>query len=1091
MKKFEGVQFEILNSIDKNQLVSAGAGSGKTTVMIEKISNLILNDGVDIESLLVVTFTVLAAGEMKDRLIAKFEEEIASASDERKTHLTELIEKVKIASIDTIDGFSSKTIKKYFYELEISPNIEIISDATREYFLSSAINSTLNAYAEDEKLNIMLDLFGGNKRNLLPIKELILSTYEKVINIGDYEKFLQDSLKQYEDPIICENIINLHIANKVEKLRKEIMESYSMFDTNVQTKLSGLIEQLGGLDLRIMFATNLKTLRQISQPEFERKEISSNEGLKDLNKQISEFFEFKQELEKNIIDDEFLEKNQKIIEYLTIFLEILNKFIKNYNKIKEKNNLIDFNDLNRLMLKLLKNDKIKQDLQNKYKYIFVDEYQDVNPLQDELISSLVGENSKLFTVGDVKQSIYGFRGASPEWFLKKYNSIKTQQVEGSAFDMNVNFRSNPKILEFINETFSKLMTVKSSGIDFLKDAKIEPKREDIVDGKVEIMLVPSSSEQTVAQGVYSVKNHSVEPEIDEKVSEAMMVANLITNLVGTEFYDAKSKRNRIMTYGDISVLTRSDVDEHIQILVEKLQECGIPVSSSSKLQLDKCEAVKLIMSILKCVTNIADDVDYLAAFMALTDLDIDDVVELRNKDKSFYENLLDNIDNEQVSVGFAVLEKIKQNSYVKSNSDLIKSILNEQKIKYFILRKENGEKQLKLLEKFVNNLTPLENDLSLCEFIEVVESSAGKNGKVENVDADNSVIIQTIHKSKGLEYPVVILYNSSKILSFTREHESIAFNADIGLGVDYFDTANRQKSNGVVKYAIKLKNFEKGYKEELRLLYVALTRAKNKLYITGNYSKTLLKEKEFKHNCFMNMLLSCYKDKLENGENNFEYCNITFLEEVEVLNEHRQISFVGCEQKDTAFSYPNKEKFVIPLKNTVTGLNSEQVQQSKFETKAVIDCGFQHSNLEDKALVGTHYHAALEKLDFNTPFVQTTNFEDVDYKKIKKAHEIISKLTKNAIKIKKEAEFMMYVPHSMVVEGGVQDKILIQGVVDLLIEEDDGFVIVDYKFSSLPIHALKQKYAEQLALYKQAVELAFNKKVKQTIIYSINTGEML
>ncbi|MBO5954379.1 MAG: hypothetical protein J6Q13_00240, partial [Clostridia bacterium] len=490
--------------------------------------------------------------------------------------------------------------------------------------------------------------------------------------------------------------------------------------------------------------------------------------------------------------------------------------------------------------------------------------------------------------------------------LNKYSVLKTKTDNGQAFDMNVNFRSNPKILEFINETFSKLMTVSTSDINYEKDAKIEPQRTDIDDEKVHIMLVPSVSNKLTTSGVYSVKEHEQVELINEKTSEAMLVVKIITELIGTEFYDANLKQKRLLTYKDISILTRSDKDENAQMLVSLLRKHCVPVNVINKLRIDECELVKLVLSILKCVTNTADDVDYLATFLVLTDLDINHITKLRNKAETFYQNLIDNKDNEFVAVGFNNLEKIKQNSLVLSNSQLIRSILNEQKLKYFILRKENGEKELELLEKFLDNLTPLENDLPLCEFIEVVESSVGKSGQVEMLDNEDSVTIQTIHKSKGLEYPVVILYNSSKMFSYIREHDSVLFNSDIGFGMDYFDTANRRKSDGLVKTAVKIKNAEKGYKEELRLLYVTLTRAKNKLYITGNITEKQRSEQQFKHTNYMNMLLSCFKGGLEQNENEFKYCTISFLDEIEIKKSTQENSVISCEEKNPLFEYPNK-----------------------------------------------------------------------------------------------------------------------------------------------------------------------------------------
>ena len=238
MKVFSAVQADILKAKKKNQLVSAGAGSGKTTVMIEKIANLLLHDNVEVDNLLVVTFTVLAAHEMKERLINKLKEEIDKAEDLSKEKILNIIEKIDTANIDTIDGFASKTIKKYFYDLEISPNIEIVSETTRDYYLTKAMNKTFNdAIKQGEDIYLMLDLFGGNKRNLDTLQELIMANYFHIINIEDYNKFLTDCLAEYHDSIKSEKVVNEYICETANRIRMEIIEVYSILTDKVRDKL--------------------------------------------------------------------------------------------------------------------------------------------------------------------------------------------------------------------------------------------------------------------------------------------------------------------------------------------------------------------------------------------------------------------------------------------------------------------------------------------------------------------------------------------------------------------------------------------------------------------------------------------------------------------------------------------------------------------------------------------------------------------------------------------------------------------------------------------------------------------------------------
>lgn len=1087
MRKYEKVQQDVLSSVAKNQLVSAGAGSGKTTVMIEKIFNLLTKDNVDLDNILVVTFTVLASKEMKERLHKSILNELQTSDN--KDMLYKILDKLTTANIDTIDGFASKTIKKYFYELNISPNFEIISDTTRDYYLSKAINKTIREFAQNKNdAMLFLDMFGGNRRNFESIKEMLLSSYKNVINIEDYEKFFIVSKNEYIDGLLSEKVVNDYIISQIDDLNKTVMSNYSYLCEDTKKVVDCLLDGLNKFDKNLSLATNLKLLKNFGLPSMPRNDKS--EEIKEIKNKISDLLETVNELEKNKIDENFNEINEKILKYYNIFDDLLKKFIKNYNNLKSQNNLIDFSDLNRLMLKLLNNDSVRAELQEKFKYIFIDEYQDVNPLQDKLMTSLIGKDTKLFMVGDVKQSIYGFRGSSPEWFLKKYDDIKENISHGDVFDMNINFRSNPKILEFINQIFSKLMTKELTGIDYEKDCLIEPKREDILDDKPKIVLVKKSQDKTFAKGVYSVKNDETN-STDAEQKECLLVLKTITDLIGQEFYDSNEKVVRKLTYKDIAILSRAEKDKACTQLIEFLRANNVPVNNNNLLDVRDGEGIKLILSILKCVSCIADDVDYMSTFMALCDITIDDFIMIRNKEKSLYENLIENIENiDAIKTGFDKIDKIKNAYAVMSNKALIEFILNDCGVKYYLFTKPNGEKEYKLIQEFIKKISPLENTLNLAEFVHVIENSVASGSDFETTDSEDSVTVQTIHKSKGLEYPVVILYNCDKMFTYITDHDLVTFNKDIGLGFDYFDVKNRTKHLSLTKYAIKVKNKLKGYLEELRLLYVAMTRAKNKLIITGKYSPNIFdKFDEMKKTSYQNMILSVFADRLIEGNNEFKYCDINFIDDIDKvivpIKNKGKVEFIG-----ENFVYPYDKNSSISLKNSVTGLNSKKSEEEKYSLKENLTTRVQYDN-EDRVLKGVHYHKALEMLDLTKPYEKNTNFDDVDYEKIKIAYEKLSPLTNNAKSIRKEADFMMYVPYNeLVADSTVKEKVLVQGVVDLLIEKENEIVLIDYKFSRLPAGILKKKYLEQLNLYKKAIEYAYNKPVEHMFIYSIDAGEL-
>ena len=220
-------------------------------------------------------------------------------------------------------------------------------------------------------------------------------------------------------------------------------------------------------------------------------------------------------------------------------------------------------------------------------------------------------------------------------------------------------------------------------------------------------------------------------------------------------------------------------------------------------------------------------------------------------------------------------------------------------------------------------------------------------------------------------------------------------------------------------------------------------------------------------------------------------CIIEVYDEFNFDLNNENLNNIEVESLGQNFEYKDIHKFKIPFKNSVTSINSEVSQQSGFKTQELLTRNIQYNSSEDRAVIGTHYHKALELIDLTSDYVKNTDFEDVDYSKIELAHKALKEIAKGCVNINKEAEFMMYVPYNSIVKGGIEDKVLIQGVVDLIIEKENSVIIVDYKFSKLKADVLKEKYAEQLKLYKQAVELAYNKPVESTLIYSINSGELV
>ena len=332
IEDFKGVQHDILTSTNNAVLVSAGAGSGKTTVMIEKIADLIINQNVPVNSLLVVTFTVLAAEEMKERLIEKLKSVLTTSPD--KERILNLIEQVKTASIDTIDGFSSKTIRKYFYTLEINPNIEIISDATRDYYITRAMKKTLDDYeANTQNFEQLLDIFGGDSRNLNTLNRLIVDIYYKLINIEDYNQFLMDALNEYKTDEHCVNFLKDKILNTINYAKKLAQGGFSALDETLQKLCLNFIDQLNKFNSDDNLKALLKKLKETTCPE-----LRGKKNCDEVKTAIKLVKDLEKKMQTEGIDESYDIKNAEIYEYLTNFLEILTAFMQNYKQIKQKNN---------------------------------------------------------------------------------------------------------------------------------------------------------------------------------------------------------------------------------------------------------------------------------------------------------------------------------------------------------------------------------------------------------------------------------------------------------------------------------------------------------------------------------------------------------------------------------------------------------------------------------------------------------------------------------------------------------------------------------------------------------------------------------
>lgn len=1103
-------QKKILQHQNPVTLISASAGSGKTSIMIDKIFGLLVNDNVDCENLMVVTFTDLAANEMKERLILRLQKVLnTNPSEEMTMKILNILDKIKTSSIDTIDGFCAKNIKKYFYRLNLNPNIDIVIGASKEYLIDLAFNESLDQF-DKEKMNVIVDIFVKTTRNYDNLKKAVQECYNFANIQPNPKDWLDNACNGYKEDVNTSAAVK-YIKAKIQQYCYDFLAKITRLDnftsnSNVQNTAQYLIDICKNIikandyqksyNLALqMWDYNFIGVRNLSEDD-KQTYLTIHNLVKTLKDNIAEIKSLKTYEENSA-------NNAKIVTYLNYFIEFVELFAQKYSALKDENDVLDFLDLERTMLQLLEIEEVKNELQNQYQYVFVDEYQDINPLQDKIISEILG-NNKLFMVGDLKQSIYGFRLSEPKLFLEKCENTSCDDL----FKMNYNFRSCPNILNFVDEIFSTLMTKNIADIDYKLDNTFDPQRLDYPEDKESVKLFVCSDEKQpnefVSEDVYSVETAEFET-IEDNNLQSQVVVQQIQSLIGQPFYDGSLKSIRNYTYDDIVILYRSS-SELLTDLIDALTKHNIPINYDNKFYLNESESIRLLLDILKVIANVGDDISFATFFGSVLadNITFDELAKIKksSETKTFYDALINyNFDddlNKKITTGFENIAYLQKCALTMNISQLIYHILYKKRLYIDIIATPNGKQELSSIMQFLNNITSLENDLSVLQFLDNIQSNITKDNVSKVSTGVGGVNILTIHGSKGLEYPVVILFNISSKFGYMTKKNELYFNKDYGIGIKYFDQDSRETYETYNRYYLSKLSEENMYKEELRLLYVACTRAKNKLIMTG--VADLYKESIFveENKSYLDGILSVFKSRIETNDlkDNFDFENIqiSFVnkDNFNLLEQEQNRSELIDEkniQDNLSFEYPN-EKTKISVKNNVTAITKMINDEHNILPKYLVQKENLDLSSDEISKLGTQYHEEFEKFDFGDQL--TIKNGALDSKLLTLAYKKISELAKGCIATKKEAQFMMSVPYNEIfTQSDITDKVLVQGVVDLIIIFDDHIDIVDYKYSSLNSESLKQKYSTQLDMYKLATQKAFHKKVMNCYIYSIKSAELI
>ncbi len=1158
IEDFNDFQREAILTRDKDILVSAGAGSGKTSVMIERIARNIIEEGINVNEMLVVTFTNAAANEMRLKLEKKLNEVLRTATDEHvKKRLREQLDLLGQSDICTLHKFCISIIQKYFYAIDVDPSFNV-GDESETALLRARAFSDLVADCEkrqDDEFNLVASTF-DSKRNFNKIRDYIYKIHTFLTNLPDIDEFRRRVDEAY-DGSIDENkfttILNSYIIEMFDYFKASFHESLNDAEmigyTDMCEYLKGIISVLDCVKPDLPFTKNhfavynLPSMKALSVKANSTEEDELKESVKEVKEDFSK--KLKDLRDKKLISSDLNKIEQDLKEtksVLNAMFSLVERFETRYNKLKKDRNIFDFSDLEHFAYKILSDETVCAEVRARYKQIYVDEYQDINDIQEGIIARVHGARD-LFLVGDVKQSIYGFRNTNPQIFLDKLGAFSMKNNEDNvAIRLNYNYRTDQKILELVNFVFGRLMTKNLGGIDYLPDNEMQsdmtfvPAENALPEIEIDIINKPRETATPLEpDGVYRVSTSPIIESVERDFarSEGVRIAEKIAEFMTKQktIYDARKKAFREINYSDITLLCSARTEE-VSIILETLADYGIPVGLLNNDEIFDEYEIQVLFAYLNLVNNPYNDL-YLTTFLSSPVINLDENALARVRAcaptrDNYYECVYEyeNRDDE-LARRIKYAHELINDGAERIINDNIYNLLNYfcDKTNYLALigALENGQNRVKNVIGYINNFTGKKYNNDLRDYLSSVEQAETKPKiSPEVAIGDNAVNVETMHKSKGLEYPIVFLINTGHKFNTINRVGDFILHSALGVGTNKYDTTTRTQTPTLSLNAIKIAMRDKDFAENLRLLYVAMTRAKNHLIITGSTDIKKLKSNTSpfavkSRGNFLELILSAFTpteiDSIRNGitsfkmpmgiDNNlvvnvFDCIDYNVVKQEKVLQKedfnHLNAKMSDILAKFSDYTYKFDKSTHLALKNTVTALNRES------EAGESVNIEPQHFSVSESLSSitteqGIAYHKAMQLIDFELPSVESVSLylstrltpnemALVDPQKIYSAICQIRPMLDGA-RILREQQFMMRKPYnSLVPNSDITDEILVQGVIDLVIIKNNSITLIDYKTSgSHNIEKTAQNYVMQLNCYSEAIHGALHARPTQKFLY--------
>ena len=1146
-------------------LVSAAAGSGKTKVLVDRLMKY-LNDPAqpaNLDDFLIITYTNAAAAELRGKISAKLTEAIAADPENR--HLQQQMQRLFLTKISTVHGFCGDLLREFAYKLDLSADFRVADEnecnEMRETVLSDLLDRAYETAGENPDFRAFVDSQGLGRTDKL-VAEIVLKVYDSARCHLDPEKWLNDCLRDAD----VEGITDAAQTVWGEYLMEEFFCALDG-QIDVMGKCAELAECAEGMQkVAINLRDTLYQLQHLRESKcwddvVARKNIDYGRltfPRKGIDTELAERIKAcrsacKKGMEKQL--RVFADPSAQVLEDLASsaagargLVALVRQFGADYDRAKRSRRCVDFSDLEHKTLDLLLGKSRNtptaavREVAQRFREIMVDEYQDSNGVQDAIFMALTAQRQNCFMVGDVKQSIYQFRLADPGIFLEKYNRYtpvaEAVAGEGRKVLLSANFRSGPEVIEAVNHVFRSCMCERVGGLEYGADEALNEglPRATLPDPAVEL--------------------HCIDVRQDTYTEESDYVARRIRQMIDNGELVRDKDGLRPVRPDDIVILLRSpgSVGADFQ---RALENQGIRCSAGGGTDLLTCQEIQVLRSILQTISNPRQDIPLLAALASpVFGFTADELAAFRGQQKRgpIYEAML--LDENPRSIEFLqTLAHLRREARMYPIAHLIQKIFELTRMDSIYGARADGEARKANLQAFYQLAANYENGShrDLEQFLEYLELQEEKGLKVAGESTAGAVTIMSIHKSKGLEFPVVFLSNLSRNFNTESQRAQVMCHKDLGLGLSVADSDKRVRYATVSKRSIVARTAAEGLSEEMRVLYVAMTRPQDRLIMTYAAKKvedklrTLALQMGDGRNERLIREVPCPGDwVLMAALNRRESRNLLDDEELRcqcnVDSDHRWYVTLGQAPEETvtaavveeesrtlpegaaerlkttlAFQYPHTAATGYASKQTATQRKgrvkdqeaAENAQELIIPKRSWRKPGFAEAHGKD---YGNAMHAAMQYIHFDQcgtvqgvekelDRLYLAGFLKEDQRKVLVPRKIanffetdLGRKLLNGTPYVREFKFSILCDAEKFEGGPAGERVLLQGVVDCALLEEDGITVIDFKTDRVnenTAQEVAERYRPQVETYVEAMDSIYDKPVKAAYLYFFSMNDFV